>query len=224
MRKPPKERPEERVDEHDGVDVPPRASELLDHLLDRHSHHEVTLGRLVEVLGDRAFGALLLVFALPNLIPVPLPGLSTVLGIPMILFSVQLMLGRSKPWLPKRLAAVTLPRSTVETLSRRTRHRLEQLERMLRPRLCFLAEGPAERMIGLYILLISLVLCLPIPLGNWLPAFAVCLMSLGIIEKDGVLVGIGGAVGIASLAVVASVVGVAWAAALAVLREFGLAI
>jgi hypothetical protein len=203
---------------------PPRASELLDHFLERHPHDQVTLGKLVEVLGDRAFGALLLVFALPNLIPVPLPGLSTVLGIPMVLFAVQLMVGMPRPWLPKRLSSMTLPRSTVEVLAQRTTHWLERVERLLRPRLVVLAEGYGERLIGLYVLALSLVLCLPIPLGNWLPALAVCLMSIGIIEKDGLVVAIGGVVGAAAIAVVASVIGVALVAARALLNEFGIPI
>lgn len=203
---------------------PPRASELLDHFLERHPHDRVTLGKLVEVLGDRAFGALLLVFALPNLIPVPLPGLSTVLGIPMVLFAVQLMLGMPRPWLPRKLAELTLPRSTVEVLAARTTHWLQRAERLLRPRLIAFAEGPGERLIGLWVLVIALVLCLPIPLGNWLPAFAVCLMSLGIIEKDGLVVGIGAAVGAVSLAVVASVIGVALVTARAILVNLGVPI
>ena len=50
---------------------------------------------------------------------------------------------------------------------------------------------------------------LPIPLGNWLPAFSTALLGLALSERDGILFAIGGAVGVASLAVIAAVIGAA---------------
>lgn len=61
-------------------------------------------------------------------------------------------------------------------------------------------------MIGAFCLVLAAVLALPIPLGNMLPALAICLIVLGVLERDGLWVLIGTATGLVSLVVVAGVV------------------
>ena len=63
-----------------------------------------------------------------------------------------------------------------------------------------------ERLIGVGLLVLTVVLTLPIPFGNWLPAFAICIIGLAMVEKDGLAVLIGGAVGVVSLFVAGTVV------------------
>jgi hypothetical protein len=196
-----------------------RASELLDRFLSSHREDRIALSDLVAALGDRAFGALLLVFALLNLIPVPLPGLSTVLGIPMVLLAAQLTLGRHKVWLPARLAAVTMPRDSFARMIGRAERHLQRIEKLLRPRWTRLTEGMAERGIGTVCLVLALVLSLPIPFGNLLPAFAIALMALGLLEEDGICVLAGLVVAAISLTVVAGVIGMAVQAGLALVER-----
>jgi hypothetical protein len=64
-----------------------------------------------------------------------------------------------------------------------------------------------ERFIGVALLVLAIALTLPIPFGNWLPAFAIAIVGLALVEKDGVgaLVGLG--VGAAGLIVIGVVVG-----------------
>ena len=63
-----------------------------------------------------------------------------------------------------------------------------------------------ERVIGVIALILSIAVFLPIPLGNWLPAFATALVGLALSERDGVLFAVGCVVGVTSLAVIAVVV------------------
>jgi hypothetical protein len=63
-----------------------------------------------------------------------------------------------------------------------------------------------ERVIGLGLLVLTVVLALPIPFGNWLPAFAICIIGLAMVEKDGLAVLAGFAVGAVSLVVAGTVV------------------
>lgn len=78
----------------------------------------VTLGELVAHFGPRAFGAVLFVFAMPNLLPLP-PGTSTLLGARLLLLAPQLALGRRKPWIPDRLARQAVDRETIGRMCRR---------------------------------------------------------------------------------------------------------
>ena len=162
------------------------------------------MGDLLAALGDRAIGALLFVFSVPNVLPTP-PGMSTLLGAPLLFLSAQLMLGR-KPWLPRIIVRRSVAREDFEALVHRAVPWLERAEKLLRPRVSGLALPPMEYLVGFTCLLLGLILVLPIPLGNIPPALAISLMALGILERDGLWVLAGLVVALASVLVVWGVV------------------
>ena len=185
---------------------PRRTSRLLRDFVTGHLEPRISLGVLRDALGDRGFGVLLFIFALPNLVPVNIPLLSAVLGLPLVLLAAQLTYGRHKPWFPRWLTERSFPREGFANVVLRSLPYLEGAERLLRPRLTVLLSWTGERLIGLAILILALVLFLPIPFANWLPACAIAIIGLAIVEKDGLAVLAGLAVGVASLAVAAAVV------------------
>lgn len=160
---------------------------------------DISIGDLFRALGERAFGALLLVFALPNVVPTP-PGTSALLGLPLVILSAQLMLGQS-PWLPRIIADRAMKRADFAALVARIAPWLTRGERLLRPRLSVAVSRPAERLIGGLCLLLSLILALPIPLGNILPALTICLFAFALLERDGLFALAGLAGTLVSLAV-----------------------
>ena len=164
----------------------------------------VAIRDLLVALGDRATGALLFVFAFPNVLPTP-PGTSTILGAPLIFLAAQLMLGRA-PWLPSFVANRSMTQADFSLLVKRILPWLQRAESLLRPRFTGLALPPMEHAIGLLSLLLAIVLVLPIPLGNVLPALAISLMALGVLERDGLWVLSGLAVSGAAITVVYGVV------------------
>ena len=172
----------------------------------------ISIGDLLAALGDRAIGALMFVFAVPNVMPVP-PGVSAILGAPLIFLGAQLMLGL-RPWLPGVIARRSLARDDLQTLVRRIRPWLARAEKLLRPRWGLLTHPPLEYAIGLLCLVLAVVLSLPIPLGNTLPALATSVLALGVLERDGLWVLAGTALAAFALAVVS---GVVWAMAQAAL-------
>jgi hypothetical protein len=164
------------------------------------SRERISISDLLAVLGDRALAALLFVFAVPNVLPVP-PGTSTILGAPLVFLAAQLAFGR-RPWLPAVIARRTMTRTDFAALVRRIGPWLARAERLLRPRAMRLALPPMEYLVGLVCLLLAIVLVLPVPLGNMLPALAISLLALGILERDGIWI----LAGLASAAVSAVVV------------------
>jgi hypothetical protein len=195
-----------RLDES-GAEKPSnrRTSVLLRDYVASLEQPKVSLGDLRDALGDRGFGVLLFIFAIPNLLPVNVPLLSAVLGVPLVLLAAQLTYGRHKPWFPHWLTRQSFSRENFETVVRRALPYLEWAERLLRPRLTALVSWTGERLIGVALLVLAIVLTLPIPFGNWMPAFAICIVGLAIVEKDGVAVLIGLAVGVVSLFVAGAV-------------------
>lgn len=183
-----------------------RTSQLLREFLAGETGPRISLGALRDVLGDRGFGVLLFIFALPNLVPVNIPLLSAVLGLPLVLLAVQLSYGRHKPWFPDWLTYQTFSRQGFAAIVTRALPYLERVERLLRPRLTVLLSWTGERLVGIAILVLALILALPIPFANLLPACAISIIALAIVEKDGVAVLVGLAVGVASVIVAATVV------------------
>lgn len=186
----------------------PLASAPLSVVLVRLAHDttrdRITIGDLLQALGDRALGALMFIFAVPNVMPVP-PGVSAVLGAPLLFLSVQLMFGL-RPWLPAIVAKRSISRDDLNTLVRRIVPWLTKAERLLRPRMRVLAGPPVEYAVGLVCLLLAVILVLPIPLGNALPALSISLLALGVLERDGLWV-LGGLLSaVVSVAVVYGVV------------------
>ncbi|MGL5805361.1 MAG: exopolysaccharide biosynthesis protein, partial [Xenococcaceae cyanobacterium] len=68
---------------------------------------------------------------------------------------------------------------------------LNKVEHLIRPRWEFMISPAIERLLGVIIFILAIVITLPIPFGNFLPAIVVVLISLGILEKDGMAIAIG---------------------------------
>lgn len=182
-------------------------SDVLDALPGQFSDTKVTINDLQEALSTRAYGLLLFVLALPNLIPIPAPGLSALLGLPLIFLTVQLVLGQKTPWFPAFITRRGIRASHFERLCKRAVPWVKKLERFIRPRLAVLTTPPADRFIALLCVALSLMIMLPVPFGNALPALAICLFAIGILQHDGVCVLVGLVVAAISAALVAAFVG-----------------
>lgn len=163
---------------------PPRLSEILRGLAEDGSRERIALADLLETMRARAFGALLMVFAFPNILPSP-PGLAGILGMPLIFLSAQMMLGM-QPWLPGVIARRSMPRATFAAMVARIDPWLARAERLLRARLKPLAWPASQRAIGGVCLVLSVALALPIPFANMAPSIALCLIGLGVLERDGI--------------------------------------
>ena len=178
-----------------------RMSEILRDIAAETGPDRITVADLLTAMEGRAFGALLLLFAFPNILPSP-PGLAAILGLPLIYLASQLMLGRS-PWLPNFIANRSISRVSFASVIVRATPWIARAERMLVTRLHILAGPVAQRLLGAVCLLLSLILVLPIPFGNMLPSLAICIIALGMLERDGAWI-LGG---LLSAVVAAGVVG-----------------
>jgi len=167
----------------------------------------VRLRDLVEALDDRAFGAAMLLFALPNAVGIgTIPGVSTLFGVPQILLAIQMILGFDRPRIPDWLLDRSLARKDFETMVDRGVPYLQRVERVLKPRLAGLTDGWAERLLGLVFAVLAAIVSLPIPFGNQPPAVAMALIAIGHVGRDGAFVVAGCIVSIFAVALAGAVV------------------
>jgi hypothetical protein len=151
---------------------------------------QISIDEIIEHFGRRAFGAVLFVFAIPNLLPLP-PGSSTLLGFPLLLIAPQLAFGAREPWIPAAVRRQRIDRATLGRVCRRAAPSVLKAERMTTRRLAFMFGRLGDVSIGVVCTLLAAVLILPIPLGNLLPAIAIAALALSLVQRDGLLTIIG---------------------------------
>src|SRR5689334_9470589 len=133
----------------------------------------VKLADLLAVLDERAFGVLMLILSLPNAVGLgAIPGLSTVFGVPQIFVALQMIVGAHRPWLPDFVLQRSITMKDFRTMVEKAQPHLLRFEKLLRPRLSFMASTMVERLLGLVLLLLSIIVALPIPFANQPPAIA----------------------------------------------------
>ncbi len=165
-----------------------RLSELFSGVLDTDADGTVSVGEVLDRAGDRGYGLLLIVLAIPAFIPVLPPGTSTVLGLLMSLVALQMLVGRSQPWVPQRWRRKRLAPTTVNRLQTQGVALLRKVERITYPRGRWLVgNGFFRRWNALVVIFMALVLSSPLPFLNTLPALGVLLIGVGLLNHDGYL-------------------------------------
>jgi hypothetical protein len=148
----------------------------------------VTIAEILDALDNRAFGLVTLLFAIPSVIPMP-PGVPTVVGIALLIVSIQMVLGREELWLPRFLSKRSFSRQALVGGFQKIKPQLAFVERFARPRLLLLTGRLATILIGIVILAMAIVLILPLPPGgNFPPALACAILGMGLVERDGLII------------------------------------
>lgn len=160
-------------------------------LIEKESEHKgLTFGELVELLGEMGHGILILLLCLLFLQPIPLPGISTPIGM-IIIVSATLQFLNLKPWIPRGLRNREIPQKALHKIAVVARKIWSRIEKFLIPRLLFLTRTRIFRFINLLLLILSaclLALPLPIPFTNTLPSIVILSIAFAQLEDDGYLV------------------------------------
>lgn len=169
-----------------------RLSDDLRDVLRSAAGRDVTLEELEHKLQGRGFALFILLLSIPFCFPIPLPGLSIGFGIVIMLLGIRIVLGR-KPKLPDFILHKEIKHKTLERIVKVGLKLCERMEKVAKPRMQFLRDHPsAVKLIGIGLASggIQLLLPLPpvIPLSNTIPAISVVLLTVGLIERDGVFV------------------------------------
>ncbi len=167
--------------------------------LARHTGERLTVADIVSVLRDRAFALLVVLLGLPNCLPMP-PPIPLVCGLLLALVAAQIAAGWSTPWLPRALLGRSIPKDAVQKAVGRALPILQKLERFSRPRMAFLESPLALRVVGFLLIAFALGLLVAAPVIGQIPlGIAVCLVGLGLVERDGIVLCAGLLIGIVGL-------------------------
>lgn len=178
----------------------------------------LTLREIRDRLDERAYGLMIIILAIPCLVPA-LYGVPQIVGIPILLLVGQMLAGRVEPWLPEAVLKRRVSKAWLNRMADFAARRMGWFERFSRPRLTVFAEGWAERAAAAFMALATLTIMVPLPLTNTIPSVGLTLMAVGLIQRDGLFVVAGAAVAtgwVTALAVVGIgfYVGAGWAVSL----------
>ncbi|MCC5834850.1 MAG: exopolysaccharide biosynthesis protein [Opitutales bacterium] len=170
---------------HEPSSIPgSRLSALLSQIL-RNDGSDLTIGLLIDRVGERGFGLLLLLLSLPSALPVPAPGYSIPFGILLCIFAWQMMSGRPYPLIPRRARRVHLTADLANKMLNATAWFFRRIEWMIRPRMRWVGSRGGRVLIGVLVFTMASIMFFPIPFTNTLPALVIFLLGIGLTEEDG---------------------------------------
>ena len=158
-------------------------------IIERLPPDALSLGELLDVFSDEGLLLLTILLTLVFLIPVSIPGVSTVFGAAILLVGVSRLINRPL-WLPQRVKHKALPAARLRPGLTAGLDWVRRMEKISRPhRLRLFVDGPGQGVINnLAFILAALLLMAPfgfVPFSNTLPALALLLYAIGFIQRDG---------------------------------------
>jgi hypothetical protein len=182
-----------------------RTSQILREILTKNpTVKSFTVKKIVESIGDTAFGTSLMFFSIPGMLPIP--GISTLMVIPTGTIAGQMIAGKKQIRLPKFILKRTVPRRSLSVAIHTILPILEKAEKVAKPRWQWASHPAAQRILGLFIFVLALAIAFPIPGFNMPQAISIFIIALGLVEKDGLTILIGVIAGLASLLLLGGVV------------------
>lgn len=195
-------------------DHPPSAplslSEKINRMTAQLPPDQVTLAQIIDIVGDEGLLILSILLSLIFLVPVSIPGVSTVFGLAILLIGCTRLV-RGKLWLPQKIGARPLPAAKLAAGFQQAMRWLQRLEKVSKPqRLPLLVDSAFFNVLNnLVFILAAVLLMMPfglIPFSNTLPAVAIIFLAIGMMQRDGGSVLLGHAANIATLLYFAAIV------------------
>ena len=170
-----------------------RLSEKLARMIEANDSSDgVTLNQLLERTGGRGFYLVVILLALPFIVPLSIPGVSTVLGLAVALLSFKIAFGAS-PRLPRFMGGRRLSPDFQRKVLLGSMKFVRLVEKLVRPRRTpWMTTRPARFINALLMTFMGLLLALPFPplppLTNALPCYCIILLAASMMEEDGITI------------------------------------
>ncbi len=167
-------------------------------LLKKIKHHKgdkITVEEIMTIFREGGFSLLLIIFASPLALPLPALGIAQIMAVPILILATQLTMGRQSLWMPQKIAKKEMNMQNLCSIIDKAIPWLEKIEYFVKPRLIFFSSSAGHRVIGLFCLICAISVAVPIPFSNTVPSMGIVLMSIGLLERDGLVILAGMCVG-----------------------------
>jgi hypothetical protein len=161
-------------------------SKIFSEFLNENPNETMKVKKILEKFEKNGFLLTLICFSLPAIIPLP-PGFNFIVALPLLMLSFQMMLGYDKVILPKFLSEIEFKNSTIIKISKTAIPIFKKIEYFLKPRFNIIHTILPNRLIAMIAFICSISIMNPLPFTHSLPAFAIITMSIGLLNKDGIV-------------------------------------
>lgn len=154
------------------------------------AHHSIA--QLVNSLDQHGMAMILIVFSLPSALPIPAPGYSTILSVPLLIIGIRMLFGHRTIWLPQSILNKSFDPKRLAKPVTKFIDFVKLVERFSHPRgVKLLRSGITTICLGLLIIALGCSMALPIPGTNTLPAGGIFLIGFALLEEDLALLSLG---------------------------------
>ena len=189
------------------------ASESLQKIGHKKAAGKTKISEIMEDFHENGLLLAMIFFALPVAVPLPYPpGFTTIMGIPLMILSFQMLIGSKQVKLPKKINDYKIKNTTLKKISDKIVPIIKTIEKYVKPRLSFAQSVYCEQFIGFVCLIASATVALPIPLTNAIPALGITVMTLGLLNRDGIVILVGFVIVILGLIIAISALIASWLA------------
>jgi len=154
---------------------------------------EVSLGELLDSVGRRSFGPLLLVCGIIVFWPITIPGLPSIMAVLVLLIAVQLLLRRNYFWLPHWLLRRKMKEQKLRKVVRFLLPAARVADRVVHQRLPRFTGAVCARVVAVVCMCLALII--PplelLPFSSSTVGAALTLFGLALIAQDGLMVLLG---------------------------------
>lgn len=157
------------------------------------------LGAMADALKERAFGLMILALALPCCLPFVYL-IPQIVALPMLVLTGQMASSRHVPWLPEKLKTRDFDVAAMRSVVARGKRWFGWAEHIARPRLLSISGPRTSRIVGALLVIPSASILVPLPSTNTVPGIGVAIASIGLIERDGLMILLGLFIGLAWVA------------------------
>ena len=165
-------------------------TDIVDDIVSDARDGALTLGEILDDLGDRSYGPLFFLLGLVILTPIGMvPGVPIVIGAVLIILAGQFVFGLRHPWMPARLRRLSVSTEKAENARRKVAPFLRFVDRFVDERLLWVVSKPLRIFAAVSIIFLSLTL-IPlefIPFGVAVPGAAITAFGLAIVARDGLV-------------------------------------
>ena len=180
-------------------------TQIIEDLVNKSQTDKVLIGDIVDSMEAVGFGLALMIFSMGIIIPLP-PPFPSIISLPLVFFSAQMTIGNTSPKLPKWIAKKEVKRSVLAMMVQKSNPYIRKVEMILKPRMWFMTNVIAERIVGFFLLFFSTFILIPLPLSNFIPGLGILITSFGLMGKDGLVIIFGLIIGITGVVISISTV------------------
>lgn len=189
------------------------ASETLEKIGHKSKDGTTKISELMEDFHENGLLLALIFFALPIAIPLPYPpGFTTIMGVPLMILSIQMILGSKKIRLPEKINDYPLKNSTLKSISNKIVPIIKSIEKYMRPRFNFARSVYCEQFIGVICLIAATAVAIPLFMTNAIPALGITVMALGLMNRDGLVIIVGFIISVVGVIIAMAAIIASWIA------------